>query len=187
MAISGSNDLWTSALSRLSEPDRQNVTFGGQGHIVVLAELQRLTEESREQCIKKRWRLKWPGRGGEIIVIRDLFSKIVGWIVRFREIGDIVVQYDPAHAALPWAGVRFLLQIAVSDMVKFGFGVEGAEVIARMISRYAIFEDLYLHRTSKATRELQDALVRLYRTILLYLSKAKIFLSRILPNACLKL
>ena len=175
MAISGSNDLWASALSRLSETDRQNVTFGGQGHIVVLTELQRLTEDSRDKCIKNRWRLKRPGHGGETIVIRDLFSKIVGWIVRFKEIGDIVVQYDPAHAALPWAGVRFLLQIAISDIAKFGFVVEGAEVIARMISRYAIFEDIYLHRTSKATQELRDALVLLYTTMLLYLSKAKRF------------
>ena len=86
-----------------------------------------------------------------------------------------MVQYNPAHAALPWAGVRFLLQIAVSDMVKFDFVVEGAEVIARMISRYAIYEDIYLHRTSKAIQELKDALVRLYTTILLYLSKAKQF------------
>lgn len=176
MGTSGINDLWASALSRLSDSDRQNLTFGGgQGQLAVLNELQRLTEDSRDQCIKKRWRLKRPGRGGETIIIRDLFSKIAGWIVRFREIGDVVVQYDPAHAALPWAGVRFLLQIAVSDMVKFGFVIEGAEVIARMISRYALFEDIYLHRTSKAVQELQDALVRLYTAILLYLSKAKGF------------
>ena len=175
MATSCNHELWASALSRLSDSARQNATFGGEGHLVVLTELQRLTEDSRDQCIKKRWRLKRPGRGGETIVLRDLFSKIVGWIVRFREIGDIVVQYDPAQAALPWAGVRFLLQIAVSDMLKFSFVVEGAEVIARMISRYAIFEDIYLHRASKATQELQDALVRLYTTILLYLSKAKDF------------
>ena len=46
-------------------------------------------------------------------------------------------------------------------------------MIARMISRYTIFEDVYLHRASKATQELHEALVRLYTTILLYLSKAK--------------
>lgn len=175
MATSRNDDLWTCALGRLSESDRQNAAFRGQGHLVVLTELHRLTEDSRDKCIKKRWRLKRPGSGGETIVVRDLFSKIAGWIVRFKEIGDIVVQYDPAHAALPWAGVRFLLQIAVSDMIKFGFVVEGAEKIARMISRYAIFEEIYLQRTSRARGELQDTLVRLYATILLYLSKAKAF------------
>ncbi|KAI5840895.1 hypothetical protein BZA05DRAFT_242392 [Tricharina praecox] len=37
--------------------------------------------------------------------------KIGRWIQRFKDIGDIVVQYDPGHAALPWAGFRFLLQL----------------------------------------------------------------------------
>jgi len=27
---------------------------------------------------------------------------------QLKEIGDIVVQYDPVHAVLPWAGVRFI-------------------------------------------------------------------------------
>ncbi|KAK4692274.1 hypothetical protein P7C71_g4894, partial [Lecanoromycetidae sp. Uapishka_2] len=175
MAISDNNNLWTLALSSLSEIDRQRVAFEAQNQLAVLSELQTLTEDSRDQCIKKRWRLKRPGGGGETIVIRDLFSKIVGWIIRFREIGDVIIQYDPAHAVLPWAGVRFLLQIAVSDIVKFGFVVEGAEAIARMISRYAIFEKVYLQRTSEAAQSLQNALVRLYTTILLYLSKAKEF------------
>lgn len=60
-------------------------------------------------------------------------------------------------------------------MVKFGFVVEGAKAMASVISRYAILEDIYLHRTSKAIQELQDALVRFYTTVLLYLSKAKAF------------
>jgi len=41
----------------------------------------------------------------------DLFSKIVKWIDIFKQVGDAAVQYDPVHAALPWAGVRFLLQV----------------------------------------------------------------------------
>ena len=37
------------------------------------------------------------------------------WIGRFKEIGDIAIQYVPVHAALPWAGVRFLLQVCRSS------------------------------------------------------------------------
>lgn len=39
-------------------------------------------------------------------------EKIIVWVDKFKEIGDNVVAYDPAHAALPWAGVRFLLQVS---------------------------------------------------------------------------
>ena len=54
------------------------------------------------------WKVKFRG---EEIVLRDVGMKILHWIDRFKQIGDIIVQYDPAHTALPWAGFRFLLQV----------------------------------------------------------------------------
>jgi hypothetical protein len=39
------------------------------------------------------------------------FEKFLNWMDRFKEIGDIVVQFDPVHAALPWAAVRLLLKV----------------------------------------------------------------------------
>ena len=171
-----SKDLWASALKTLTESDRQQLVFyDGQDELNVLSDLQILTERAKEQCIKKRWRLHMPGRNGETIVLRDIFTKMVVWIDMFKQIGDVVVQYEPGHAALPWAGVRFIIQIAVGDIVKFGFVVEGAESIARMIGRYAIFEDIYLRNTSAASMELENALVQLYSTMLIYQSKAKCF------------
>jgi hypothetical protein len=47
---------------------------------------------------------------GKKIVLRDLCEKMANWIRKFRNIEDVVVQYDLAYAALPWAGVRFLMQ-----------------------------------------------------------------------------
>lgn len=171
-----SKDLWASALEDLTEIDRQQLNFyNSQDELTILSDLQVLTESAKEQCIKKRWQFSRPGRNGETIVLRDIFTKMVVWIERFKEVGDTVVQYDPGHAALPWAGVRFILQVAIGDIVKFDFVVEGAESIARMLGRYAIFEEIYLHRTSKASMELENALVRLYSTILMYQSKAKRF------------
>jgi hypothetical protein len=41
----------------------------------------------------------------------DLFGKIVKCIDLFKQVGDAALQYDPVHTALPWAGVRFLLQV----------------------------------------------------------------------------
>ncbi len=70
-------------------------------------------------------------------------------------------------------------EIAVSDINKFAFIVEGVETIAHTISRYAIFEQIYLGRVKTAThamRGLKEALVRLYAVILKYLSKAKSYL-----------
>ena len=30
----------------------------------------------------------------------------------------MAAQYDPAHAALPWAGVRILLQVRLPDSIR---------------------------------------------------------------------
>jgi hypothetical protein len=83
-------------------------------------------------------------------------------------------KYDPAHAALSWAGVRFLLQIARNAIADFNFVIEGREMISRMISRYAIYGDLYLCRASyQAKDELQACLVQLYAAMLGNLSHAQ--------------
>lgn len=58
-------------------------------------------------------------------------------------------------------------------MERYAFVVEGAEMIAHMIGRYAIFEDLYLRRKSTATDELRAALVQLYAAIMIYLVRAR--------------
>lgn len=181
-----SKDLWASALEDLPKSDRQQLAFyNGQDRLEILSDLQVLTESAKEQCIKKRWRFR-KRHDGETIVLRDIFNKMVVWIDMFKQIGDTVVQYDPGHAALPWAGIRFILQVAVGDIVKFDFVVEGAESIARMIGRYAIFEDIYLRQTSKASMELESALIRLYSTILSYQSKAKSFFDQSSPKRILR-
>ena len=185
--------LWAAALDTLSDEDRKLVAFDGQDHLKVLSDLGKEVISAKEDSIQKRWRFHRPA-SGQTVILRDLFTKIAVWIDRFKEIGDIVVQYDPVHAALPWAGVRFLLQVckspgfrlhyfislrpdqvAVSDINRFAFVVEGAEKIAHSISRYATFEQIYLKyedRPTRAVKGLEEALIKLYAVILTYLGKA---------------
>ena len=54
------------------------------------------------------WKVKFRG---EEVVLRDVGMKILRWVDKFKQIGDTIVQFDPVHAALPWAGFRFLLQV----------------------------------------------------------------------------
>ncbi|KAF6227916.1 hypothetical protein HO133_007644 [Letharia lupina] len=180
-----SSDLWAAALRTLNEGDRNLVTFDGQHKLDVLSDLEQRVISAREKSIEKRWRFHRPG-GGQTVILQDLFSKIVVWIDRFKEIGDIVIQYDPVHAALPWAGIH---QLAVSDINKFAFIVEGAETMARSISRYATFEQIYLPydtTASRAMKGLEDALVRLYAAILIYLAKAKRYFEESTPKRMAK-
>ena len=52
------------------------------------------------------------------MILRDVFDKIVRWIDMFKQVGDIAVQYDPAHASLSWAGIRLVLQVRSMTLFK---------------------------------------------------------------------
>ncbi|OJJ06515.1 hypothetical protein ASPVEDRAFT_327326 [Aspergillus versicolor CBS 583.65] len=173
-----SQDLWLSAMDKLDDADKQRlITFGDitspSQRLDVLDGFGQTTREAYEICVRKRWSFKLPGEQGKRIIVRDLIGKITHWLEVFKGIGDQAVNFDPAFAALPWAGARFLLQIAINDFAKFDFVVEAAERISRMTSRYRIIEKLYLRRASEATGQLEQALVTLYATTLTYLAKAK--------------
>jgi uncharacterized coiled-coil DUF342 family protein len=75
-------------------------------HSVLIAKV----EEKRAECQKKGWTL-YTNRKGKEVKVREVLDKISGFIKTFRDTVDVVVQYDPGHAALPWAAVRFLLQV----------------------------------------------------------------------------
>ena len=38
---------------------------------------------------------------GDVIILRDVFEKIITWVNNFKMVGDTVVSFDPGHAALP--------------------------------------------------------------------------------------
>jgi hypothetical protein len=54
---------------------------------------------------------------GTTVVLRHVFDKIVSWINKFKGIGDILGQFDPVHASLPWAAIRFFLQVEQSPFI----------------------------------------------------------------------
>lgn len=69
-----------------------------------------MVEERKKDCKDRQWELK-RSKGKDSIVLRDVFSKISTWLQKLVDIGDVAVSYDPGHAALPWAGIRFLLKV----------------------------------------------------------------------------
>lgn len=58
----------------------------------------------------KEWNVKI---GSHEWKIRNGMSKIMNWVQRFKELGDILVSMDPVHAAPPWAAFRLLLQVGI--------------------------------------------------------------------------
>ncbi|GKT64007.1 ankyrin repeat domain-containing protein [Colletotrichum tofieldiae] len=160
-------NLWERALDSLS-PDIQKSFDRTKTHKrdIVAAVLEE-AEAKRALSLRKRWKFTKPN--GEVVIVRDVLEKIISWVQRFKETGDTIIQYDPAHAALPWAAVRFLLQMTVSEVQTFAAMADDP----RMLVRYRLFEGLYLRGSqSEIELKLEDALTCLYAEILVHLSNA---------------
>ena len=77
-------------------------------------------ESWKDNLEKKRGRLITFPWGGKTMNVMNLVDDAVGWIRRFREIGDVVVQCDPIHLGLPWAGIKFITQVFLRSDIYFG-------------------------------------------------------------------
>jgi hypothetical protein len=65
-------------------------------------------KERQQYCIEQRWKFTFRGR---IVNVKEEADKVIGWLNRFKAIGDIVANVDPMHVGLPWAGIRLLLEV----------------------------------------------------------------------------
>ncbi|KAK4182058.1 hypothetical protein QBC35DRAFT_468368, partial [Podospora australis] len=169
-----SHDLWSDAVAQLHEELRNIIDSGRPEKQEIVSELLKQTNICIQQCNDRAWTFRRK-KSGETVIVRDVLGKVVKWVDRFKEIGDIAIQYDPGHAALPWAGVRFLLDIATKDVKIFSSVVENIPSIAELICRSALIEELLLRSPSPAAEELRQALVLLYVRIMDYLARARAY------------
>lgn len=103
-----SSSLWEEALWSLAETERNAILRLGSRQDVDIEHICKLTAEKRDLCEQKRWTFKLSSKK---IILRDKAEKIIVWLNKFKEAGDVIAQYDPQHFALPWAGIRILLQV----------------------------------------------------------------------------
>lgn len=125
------SDYWNAALSRINDDERKTLEELRLGLDPLAASsstpmdglgvndetpfhLASLAAEKIKRLDDKAWKFRFRGRD---IILRDVAGKIVLWLGKFKDVGDVVVNYDPAHAALPWAAIRFLLSVCFSIYV----------------------------------------------------------------------
>jgi len=126
--------------------------------------------DKRDLCQEKRW--TWTLRG-RTIGLRDEVAKIAQWIDKFKAVGDVAVSADPLHAGLPWAGVRFILEAAVSENRQMGALLAGLKITLYMVHRLEAYVGYYGGLSpSLATENFKASLVNLYARVLEFLALA---------------
>lgn len=104
--------LWGLALERLSDEDKKTMSrIKSDSMLDILRHLHTEAVQKQSYCDDRRWKFELNGRP---IILRDVAGKIIVWIDKFKQIGDIAVNFDPVHASLPWAGIRLLLQVGLT-------------------------------------------------------------------------
>lgn len=103
------------------------------------------------------------------------------WVDKFKCIGDIIIRYEPGHAALPWTGVRFLLQLSICDKETVGVSSPGS----RRLLRCGGYEDLYFIPSPASVHDgVKVAFINLYVGILEFLACAKRYLTQTVTRVC---
>lgn len=101
--------LWDLALEKLSEEDKHELSqMRLDSKLDILQHLRTAAIKKQADCENRRWKFELNGRQ---IVLRDVAEKIIVWVDKFKQVGDIAVNFDPVHASLPWAGIRFFLEV----------------------------------------------------------------------------
>lgn len=169
-------------MGRLSENDKAWINGNTQQFLNLsgpeVRDIIDLVDQKRQECEAKRWTTV---RVFSVTInLSDLASNTITWLNKFKEVGDTIVQYDPGHAALPWAATRFILQSAISYEEHMAFSLISAEKATRIVHRCQIYELLYNCDTLNAQMVdgLERALVDLYASLLHLLARVGKFLCK---------
>ncbi|RPB27784.1 hypothetical protein L211DRAFT_778835, partial [Terfezia boudieri ATCC MYA-4762] len=179
-----SNDLWTEAYHKVPDKLKHHLAanLNKPEPADILQDVLQRAIQAKEANMAKQLKLKW---GDKEFDLQETADRLVQWITRFKQVGDIAIQYDPVHAALPWAGVRFILLLVVGQQEKLAAAIVGMERVSMLIGRCTIYEQLYLaddtpKNAKEATENLHQALVTLYTAILQALCRfIRVFQGRI--------
>ena len=112
--------LWDRAYDRLrnekqdvvDEYERILVKTAGVQNNLPLNETMKAVVNNRVAVITSRqWKIRIPFRKDKMLVT-EILDKIVGVVLKFKEIGSTVASLDPVHAGIPFAAICFMLPVS---------------------------------------------------------------------------
>lgn len=97
-------DLWTEALESLKEEERRDVE-------ALLGDLNRDDTDRKGLVDDIQKKLDVASKSEHHDRTRSI-DKFLSVLNKFLSVGDVVVSFDPVHAALPWAAVRSVIVVS---------------------------------------------------------------------------
>ncbi|KAM0146699.1 hypothetical protein ACHAPG_010991 [Botrytis cinerea] len=126
--------------------------------------------EKKRLCEERRWTFQL---GKRTLVLRDEAEKVLRGLRKFKEVGDIIVNVDPLHAGLPWAAIRLLLEVTISDSSQMAVLLAGLEIALSMMNRLKAYMKYLEDLPATKEREIFEiSLIELYTITLQFLVQA---------------
>ena len=132
------------------------------------SEISQIIEQHRNTMENKQSSLPFKVRGREVKIRAqlDILCKV---LQIFNTVGTTLASLDPVHAGIPWTGVGFIVQGALSDSAQNVAAMEGLSQISSIVARYLGMETIYLGvQDHSLHEEFKKSLVDLYAGILKY-------------------
>ncbi|OAP55758.1 hypothetical protein AYL99_09910 [Fonsecaea erecta] len=167
-------DFHNRVFSFLSQQDRDTIRQHSVTNATNVDEIvqQILTAARQKQtiCQSKRWTVAFRGH---TVVLREKADNIVKWLDRFKQVGDIVSNVDPVHVGLPWAGIRLLLEAAISEQGQMEALVLGLEMTLYLSNRLEVYMNyITAIPPSQARANFESCLVEFHALVLRFLAQA---------------
>jgi len=141
-------------------------------NLQVLNGIQEQAKRAMEVCRQNRLRIKF---GNKTIILRDVMNKVLFYAEKLKDVGDAINQYDSHYTTLPWAAIRLVLTMSLTERDRREMALFSIEAVSRELAICNWFERLYLKDMYGPRTELQNqletALVELYSTALEVLVK----------------
>ncbi|KAL8831217.1 MAG: hypothetical protein Q9170_005388, partial [Blastenia crenularia] len=164
------SSLWEQAAAESKKALPQEIANADPSNILlnVCDEAKARQDESE----RKQWKVKKRGKNGEEVKLREVYSVIAKCAERFRDVGDLVVQADPVHTALPWLVIRTCLTVAINEHEMYGIMIQGLEMVSGLVTHYIVIEQIFVFENSDHARAVQSSLLALYTAIMDFLLEA---------------
>ncbi|KAH6977823.1 hypothetical protein EDB82DRAFT_502657 [Fusarium venenatum] len=191
-------DLWDKALANINEPEHDrrivavikifaenpsgdNATTNGRPSTTkdlakdISERMAKAIRDGQEAKEQREWKVTI---GHREYSTRGLVEKTVDILNKFVGVGDVAVSFDPVHAALPWAAVRFVLvTLAASDELRSQI-MFGLAKVTSLILQCDTYRRVYtasgptLQPPAEILEVLEASVVQTYTKSLLFLGFA---------------
>lgn len=164
------SSLWEVAASRSKKALPQEIVDADPSNILlnVCDEAKARQDESE----RKQWKVKKPGKSGEEVKLREVYGVIVSCAEKFRDVGDLVVQADPVHTALPWLVIRTCLSVGINEHEMYGIMIQGLEMVSGLVTHYVVIEQIFVLEESDHATAVKNSLLALYTAVMDFLLEA---------------